>query len=152
MLITVTVNKLMNEIDYENAVVLSIKPKYIKLILSGEKEYEYRKIIPQKNPKHFFIHVSKPISTIKYIFEMDAPVIFLEPIPGNSYGVESFNKGESDYKYAYKIKKIYEIINPVDFKILKAEYGYTAPQNFIYLEKNTKLLDTYKSLELIQLK
>lgn len=151
MLIIIKSN-LKLSIDYRNAVILSIKPKFIELILSGEKEYEYRKVIPKKNPEYFLIHVSKPVSTIKYIFKMNSPFIYPQTIQENSYGVESFNKGESNYKYAYKITSIYEILNPINLKTLKAEYGYTAPQNFIYIENNQKLLNAYQNLDLIKLK
>lgn len=138
--------------NYEDAVILSIKPKYIKLILSGEKEYEFRKVIPRKSSEYFLIHVSKPISTIKYIFKMESPKIKPDILEGNSYGVELFNSSHSDYKFAYKISKIYEILEPISYEILKSKYNYSAPQNFIYLGKFPNLLNLYKDLDLKEIK
>ena len=41
-------------------ILLSIKPEYVKNILSGVKKYEYRKHIPQKTVDRIIIYSSAP--------------------------------------------------------------------------------------------
>lgn len=129
----------MLNVNQNEIVILSIKPEYIKLILTGEKQYEFRKRIPKIETNYFLIHESKPTSTLKYLFIMDHPIKYPEQLPGDSYGVQKFNDGNSDYQYAYKIKEIYEITNFVDFSFLKDNFDYVPPQNFSYLSSNLKL-------------
>ena len=50
-------------------VILSIKPKHVEKILSGEKQYEFRKQI-FKNPEveNIFIYASSPVKKIVAVF------------------------------------------------------------------------------------
>lgn len=53
-------------------VLLSIKPKYAELILSGEKKYEFRRSIFKKpSVKKVIIYASSPISKVIGEFEID---------------------------------------------------------------------------------
>jgi len=42
-------------------IVLSIKPEYTQRILSGDKKYEYRKILAKKDVKKIIIYLRVPI-------------------------------------------------------------------------------------------
>ena len=53
-------------------VLLSIKPKYAELILSGEKKFEFRRSIFKKpGVKKVIIYASSPISKVVGEFEID---------------------------------------------------------------------------------
>lgn len=45
-------------------VLLSIKPKYVERIFSGNKRFEYRKVIFKKNVNTLVIYATKPIGKI----------------------------------------------------------------------------------------
>lgn len=53
-------------------VLLSIKPKYAELILSGAKKYEFRRaIFKRQSVKKVIIYASSPISKVIGEFEID---------------------------------------------------------------------------------
>jgi predicted transcriptional regulator len=53
-------------------VLLSIKPKYAELILSGEKKYEFRREIFKKSGvRKIVIYASSPVSKVIGEFEID---------------------------------------------------------------------------------
>ena len=45
-------------------VILSIKPEFVEKIFSGEKQYEYRKILFKQKVDTVYIYASRPISKI----------------------------------------------------------------------------------------
>ncbi len=119
--------------------LLSIKPEFVEKIFSGEKSYEYRKVIFKKDVKKVVIYCTQPVGMIVGEFNIediieDCPETIWEKTKQHS-GVKEFffkqyfknrNKG-----YAIKIgsKNKYEIpINP--YKLFDS---FTAPQSFLYL-------------------
>ena len=55
-------------------ILISIKPKYVDLILSGSKKYEYRKIQAQKNIDKLIIYATYPIK--KVVAEVEVLEVF----------------------------------------------------------------------------
>ncbi len=54
------------------SILLSIKPKYVRAILRGEKKYEFRKAIPQSNDvRDVYIYASSPIKKIVAKFSLN---------------------------------------------------------------------------------
>ena len=52
-------------------VILSIKPEFVEKIFSGEKQYEYRKILFKQKVDTVYIYASRPISKIVGEFKID---------------------------------------------------------------------------------
>ncbi|MFQ1050654.1 ASCH domain-containing protein [Avibacterium paragallinarum] len=121
-------------------VLLSIKPKYVEKIFSGEKIYEYRKIIPnRKNIKKVIIYSSSPISAIVGEFEIDR---ILKDTPSklwkktkNYSGIshEFYQKyfNNSTHAYAFKLKNVVKYSQPRKI----SEFGdfHSPPQSFFYI-------------------
>lgn len=120
--------------------LLSIKPEYVKKIFSGEKRYEFRKVIfKNKNVNGVVIYASSPISkvvgefTVDHIIE-DTPQTIWNRTKDVSGVDESFFynyfKGR-DKGYAIKLKKIKKYEDPFSLDKIGIKY---APQSFIYLK------------------
>lgn len=121
-------------------VLFSIKPKYINLILSGEKDYEYRNFYwDVEYPSWFTVYESSPIRSVKYFILLDSPHKKGQKICGNkSYGTERFNDGTMNSKYAYHILNIIDLHEPISLIDLK-NIGLFPPQKFIYVDRNLEL-------------
>ena len=52
-------------------VILSIKPEFVEKIFSGEKQYEYRKILFKQKVDTIYIYASRPVSKIVGEFKID---------------------------------------------------------------------------------
>ena len=122
-------------------VILSIKPKYAQLILSGEKRYEFRKSIFSERYIHeAYIYVTSPIKKIVGLFEIGAIIRDSPEGLWNKLGILSgMNEAEffdyfKDAKtgFAIEIKRV-EIFDPqCDPKELIP--GFNPPQSFCYLK------------------
>lgn len=121
-----------------SAMLLSIKPQYVKKILDGEKKYEFRKSKPQKAVNQIIIYASSPQkmvvgeATIEEIIE-GAPKEIWE-IAKSASGITkkdflAYYSGK-DRAYAYKLKDVMVYDRPKNLSF----YGISqAPQSFIYL-------------------
>ena len=123
--------------------LLSIKPQFVEKIFSGEKRFEYRKIIfAQKDIKIIVVYATMPVGKIVGEFSIDE---ILEHSPKELWaktkeyaGVEKqfydeYFEGKTK-AFAIKIKEaiLYDTpINPYNSKI-----KFTAPQSFSYIRKN----------------
>ena len=45
-------------------VLMSIKPKYVEKILSGEKKYEYRKTLLKKDVESILVYSTSPVKKV----------------------------------------------------------------------------------------
>lgn len=59
-------------------VLLSIKPEYAYKIFSGEKKFEYRKIIFKKKIKSVIVYATKPVGKIIGEFEIEDIINFMK--------------------------------------------------------------------------
>lgn len=120
-------------------IMFSIQPRYMKLILSGDKQVEYRNTFWNVNyPSWFYIYESKPVSKLKYALLLDKPYKKGEIIPFLSYETETFNKGNGNREYAYPILNIKVFEEPIGLKKLKI-MNVTPPQNYMYINRNVQL-------------
>lgn len=123
-------------------VVLSIKPQYVEKIFSGEKRFEYRKVIfTQKDIKTVLIYATMPVGKIVGEFSIDE---ILEYSPTELWAkTKEFSGVEKEFydeyfegrtkAFAIKIKKAkrYDVpINPYD-----SEEKFTPPQSFSYIKQ-----------------
>ncbi len=128
-------------------ILLSVKPKYAKKILAGEKTVEYRKRIPTDNSvTQVLIYASYPIKRVVAEFTIGR---FLEDTPKELWrqtrqigGISEqefanyFNDKDKAYAYVIKNLQIY-----TDSKSL-SQYGIEkAPQDFCYVDEGFKVHD-----------
>jgi predicted transcriptional regulator len=121
-------------------VLLSIKPKYVEKIFSGEKKYEYRKVIFRKeNIDTVVIYSTMPEGKIVGEFKIEMilvnspDLIWKETKNESGISATFFHEYFENRLEGYAIKivnpKRYEI--PIDPKI---EYeSFHAPQSFCYI-------------------
>jgi predicted transcriptional regulator len=121
-------------------VLLSIKPKYVKSIINGEKRYEFRKTIFKKRDiNQIYIYSSHPVKKIVATFEIgdileDHPIALWENVKdyagiGNQVFFSYF-KGKSK-AFAIKIHNLQEFDIPID--PWTKMRGFVPPQSYCYL-------------------
>ncbi|MBC6310844.1 ASCH domain-containing protein [Listeria sp. FSL L7-1582] len=121
-------------------VMLSIKPEFVKEIVEGNKQFEYRKSIFKKtNIESVVIYATKPYGKVVGEFLIDD---ILERKPSELWDLTSEFSGISqtffeeyfegrDIGYAIKIKKFIPYDEPLDLSFF--EQIKSAPQSFCYL-------------------
>lgn len=121
-------------------VILSIKPKYVEKILSGEKRYEFRKRIFKKDVDRVFIYATSPIKKIVASF---VPGEIVEDTPEdmwNRFGDISGTSKEDFFDYfkgkekgfVIEIKELETFKEPLDpYSTIE---GFRAPISFQYCE------------------
>ena len=122
-----------------STILLSIKPKYAKIILEGKKQYEFRKSKPKSGVNRIIFYASSPQkqvvgeAAIERIIEGTPKDIW--EIAKTAAGITkkiyySYYEGK-DKAIAYKLKDVIIYETP---KAL-SDYGISqAPQSFIYLD------------------
>jgi len=120
-------------------IYLSIKPQYTKLIHEGIKDHEFRNYIPKEEFDTLFVYVSSPSCHIRYIISLNNIIKQPNQIPETGKGNKSFNTGDKMATYAYQIKEVYELDNPISLTELREQYQFTAPQGFAYAKKYPEL-------------
>lgn len=118
-------------------ILISIKPKYVKLILSGEKQYEYRKRIPT-NVKIAVIYATTPVKKIVGEILIDE-VLSMSPIDlwEKTY-IHSGLTSENFFQYfdsmsiahALSIKEVIIYEYPMELSALNIK---RAPQSWQYI-------------------
>jgi predicted transcriptional regulator len=118
--------------------LLSIRPQYARQIFSGNKKYEYRRVIFKKDVKLVIVYASSPLSVI--IGEFQIEKIILEDLDmlwnttqrHSGISREYFTEYFTGKTKGYAIK----ITKPLLYKIpvsLQETYGKKPPQSFFYL-------------------
>jgi len=121
-------------------VLLSIKPEFAEKILSGEKRYEYRKVVFKREVSTVVIYATCPVGEIVGEFEIetilnDDPKSIWEKTKKFSGITQNyFKKYFSGRKngYAIKIGKVKRYEKAIPPKHLFE--NFVAPQSFRYLE------------------
>ncbi len=123
-----------------STILMSIKPKYVDKIFSGEKKYEYRKRTCRERIDRIIVYSSFPIQKvvgelkIKQVLKDKKDVIWNKT---SKYGGITKNKYEKYYEncdnaVAYEIEKASLYNTPknlIDYNIK------TAPQSYVYIKK-----------------
>ena len=133
-------------------IILSIHPRHVEKILSGEKRYEYRKQIPT-DIQYVIIYATAPIKKIVALVNIDT---ILMDTPQNIWEQTKSGAGISqdfytDYfknktvAYAIKFCKIHQLPNPVDYTVINGVK--CAPQAYMYV--NESIADLCKKLSII---
>ena len=122
-------------------ILLSIKPKYVDSIMSGEKRYEFRKtIFRNKNIKRAYIYSTAPVKKVVGTFLIGDVI---EDYPNQLWerfhmfsglsDKEFFNYFNKDKKgFAIQIESVKEFDIPVDPREINPDF--IPPQSFYYFE------------------
>lgn len=121
-------------------VLLSIKPKHLDKIISGEKKFEYRKIVWKYDGVKVYTYSSTPRKKIVGYFIISRVV---EDTPSNLWRLSRLDSGLSRNEffqyfqgknYGYAI----EILKYVQFKVAidpyKIKNTFSPPQSFQYFD------------------
>lgn len=121
-------------------VLLSIKPKYVKSILEGEKRYEFRKaIFRNRSVDRIFIYSSAPVKRIVALFEISR---IIEDHPSALWDQTRDHAGINDLEffsyfagrskgYAIGIENLKEFDTPIDPR--EEIPGFVPPQSYCYV-------------------
>lgn len=121
-------------------VLLSIKPEFVKKIFSGEKRYEFRKVIfKNKDIKTVVIYASSPVSKIVGEFTIgtiikDSPETIWELTKDYAGITEDFFKRyfkDKNKACAIEVKRCIQYQSPIELNEIGAK---RAPQSFMYLK------------------
>ena len=120
---------------------MSIKPEFVEKIFSGEKQYEYRKILFKQKVDTVYIYASRPISKIVGEFKIekiinDTPANIWNQTKEHSGVTKSFFQkyyAGKDKGVALKIKECKKYKKAVEPKVIIP--NFRVPQSFIYTKK-----------------
>lgn len=121
-------------------IILSIHPKHIAKILSGEKCYEYRKKIPT-DIEYLVVYATFPIKKVVAIIEIDTVLrdsvqkIWerTQTYAGVSYDFLMHYFNDAEDAYAIKFKNIHQLSTPMDVTMI--ENIKSAPQSYQYVHE-----------------
>lgn len=122
-------------------VILSIKPEFVEKIFSGEKQYEYRKVLFKQKVDTVYIYASRPISKIVGEFKIEK---IINDTPANIWNQTKEYSGVTmsffqkyyagkDKGVALKIKECKKYKEAVEPKVIIP--NFRVPQSFIYTKK-----------------
>ncbi len=121
-------------------VLLSMKPKYVEKVLSGEKKYEFRKRIWKKDVDRVFIYSTSPVKRIVASFK---PGEIVEGPPDDLW--DRFKEGsgvsEREFKeyfrnsnsgYAIQVTDLDRC--SIDDGLIDQSKGFVVPQSYYYIQ------------------
>ena len=118
--------------------ILPIKNDYMQQIVRGEKDHEFRRYRIAASVKRVWFYLNAPLSHIGYICEID-PARTRNPgdtpLDENGLGNKEFNEHHKDwdaYDYAYRVRSVYRLAQPIRLAELKSKYGIKgAPKSLV---------------------
>lgn len=126
-----------------NSILISIHPKHIETIFSGNKFYEYRKVIPKGNVTHLVLYSTSPVMKIVGMVEVTGLVtgspskVWKETASGSGITRQFYFQyfGGQKTATAFKLGKVFRLDNPIDLKSLRGTK--IPPQSFFYLDNDS---------------
>ena len=125
----------MNDIK---AIYVSINPHATKKIELGIKNHEFRNYIPKSYFNRMYVYETSPTSELKYIIDVDEVIEFPLQVTEDGDGNILFNTGNKS-KFAYHLKTVYKLDEPICLNTLRTKYGFLPPQAFAYDKKYPEL-------------
>ena len=121
------------------SVLLSIKPAFAEKILSGEKRFEFRRVMPMQTVERVVIYASSPVCQIVGEFAVRG-VITARPaelwrLTRSHAGIskayfDAYFVGREE-AHAFEVEKARRYDEPIDPR--KVVQTFRAPQSFVYL-------------------
>ena len=128
-------------VNGKSDIIVSFDEEYLAPVISQKKTYEFRSWRADPAVKRMWIYVNKPIQSLMYIFEIDSPIEYPNQIPNDNAYNELFNQGKKvKWKFAYPIKHIYKLNEPIGMRELKTKYGIHPPQKLTYVSRYPQLV------------
>lgn len=123
-------------------VLLSIHPEHASNIISGEKIFEYRRVIPKEDVSHIALYATSPIKKIIAVAEVTGCIT---GSPTKVWNSTSFGSGITHKYYkeyfegrksagALSIGRVYEMKKPLP--LLHLPGVNTPPQSYCYLNES----------------
>jgi len=119
-------------------VLLSIKPEFVKKIISGEKKVEFRRKIFKRNVRIIVVYASYPWKSVigEFVIEdiIKSNLQRLWEITKHEAGIDEkffwqYFAGK-DYGYAIKIKDFLLYKKKLD---IEKHFGLKPPQSYVYI-------------------
>ncbi|KLL02075.1 MAG: hypothetical protein MRERC_4c002 [Mycoplasmataceae bacterium RC_NB112A] len=121
-------------------IIVSFDEEYLDPVINQKKTYEFRSWKADSEVKRMWVYVNRPIQSLMYIFELGSPVEYPNQIPNDNVYSETFNQGKNlKWKFAYRIKHLYRLNEPIGTKKLKEKYGIHPTQKLTYVSKYPQL-------------
>lgn len=125
-------------------IILPIHPRHVEKILTGEKQYEYRKRIPN-DLRFIVVYSTAPISKITALIEVaevikDCPnILWNKTQEFAGISKDFFDKyfANQNLSFAIKIKRVFKIEPEQPICLLGI---INAPQSYLYVDKNIEEL------------
>lgn len=114
-----------------NGIYVSINPNPTSRIVQGIKNHEFRNYVPKESFKFLYVYVTAPQSELRYVIEIGDIIKYPQTLECNGDGNLEFNNGKKS-KYAYPIRRVYELVNPISLRELKQNFSFAPPQAFSY--------------------
>jgi predicted transcriptional regulator len=120
--------------------ILSIKPEFVSKIISGEKQYEFRKKIFKKDIESIIIYSTKPVGCFVGEFKFNSILSGdMEHIWSRTYSKAGISKEffdeyfkNTETAYAISIDELLIYDNPIEpCNIIP---GFTPPQSYCYIQ------------------
>ncbi|KAJ6463900.1 hypothetical protein C8R45DRAFT_877862 [Mycena sanguinolenta] len=121
--------------------ILPMMDNYMQNIVRQEKNFEFRRYRISDSVQRIWFYLNAPFSHIAYICEID-PARTRNPgdppLPEDGIGNAEFNTergGEWErYDYAYRIRSVWRIKEPIGLKTMKEKYDLKgAPRGLVYV-------------------
>jgi predicted transcriptional regulator len=121
-------------------IFLPMNQPYMSQIVSGIKNFEFRKYRISGAVKRIWFFVTAPESRISHVCEIGAARTRTaddEPLPLPGLGNKEFNERHPDwngYDYAYEILSVRALKTPLALDDMKKRYGWKgAPRGLVYV-------------------
>lgn len=122
------------------SVLLSIKPEFAEKILTGEKRFEFRRVIPKQRVDRVVVYASSPVCRLVGEFTVrrvvSAPPEELWRRARSCAGIprryfDAYFEGRTE-AHAFEIAEVLRYDQPID--PLRIYRGFRPPQSFVYLD------------------
>lgn len=122
------------------AALISIHPEHVRSIISGEKVFEYRKVLPKRNISFLVLYCTAPVKKITAVVEVKGRLVdcLADIWNKTSHGSGISHSSYLDYysgkqsASVFELGKVYQMESPMDLSDLPGQK--TSPQSFCYLD------------------
>ena len=129
-------------VNGKSDIIVSFDEEYLDPVISQKKTYEFRSWKADPEVKRMWLYVNRPIQSLMYILELDSPVEYPKQIPNDNFYNKTFNQGKNPkWKFAYRIKYLYKLKEPIGIRELRTKYGIHPPRKLTYVSKYLQLVE-----------
>ncbi|KXN91241.1 hypothetical protein AN958_01672 [Leucoagaricus sp. SymC.cos] len=137
-------------------IILPMTNDYMQQIVRRKKNHEFRRYRIASSVQRVWFYLKAPLSHIEYVCEIDLARTRDpgdHPLPEDGLGNTEFNEHHKDwdgYDFAYRVRSVYRLVEPIKLAELKARYGIKcAPRGLVYTPKSIKNAVNWRELDCI---